>query len=308
MPFWSKDRDKETADPQAFVARREYDKAIKAYRAILGAQPGNYNLNHKVADVLCLAGRQRDSLQDYSIAADGYAREGFLIKSVAILKKMQKIDPGNSTIESRLAGLSKLGSSSPSIAAGAPPGPPAPEPAHAGPEIALDMEEEERPSIPVAPAEPESPTGARMAMTPLFSDFTPEELGGVFAHLKHHAIAAGDILVREGEPGHSLFVLCEGKVKVTTMEPKGKPVLLAEMKEGDFFGEVALLTGKPRTATITSIEDTEVLELTRQDLESLEAKHPRIRQVIKEFYEKRVASTIEAMIQARKGAGPPAKG
>jgi cAMP-dependent protein kinase regulator len=75
-------------------------------------------------------------------------------------------------------------------------------------------------------------------------------------------------------------------------------VKLAELEEGEFFGEVSLLTGKPRTATITSLDETEVLELTREDLEELEARHPRVRQVIKEFYERRVASTVEAMIQA----------
>jgi cAMP-dependent protein kinase regulator len=304
MAFWSKDgkdKEKDAQDPQALVARREYDKAIKAYRAQIAAQPTNHMLNHKVADVLCLAGRPKDSLADYSLAADGYAREGFLIKAVAILKKMQKLDPGNASVEKRLATLGKLGSSTSPLAPSAPSALSAADiGAGEGPELAFDMEAiDDAPSIPVSGMDEAPPrTAARLAMTPLFSDFTPDELAGVLGSLRHHAFPAGSILVREGEAGASLFVISEGKVKVTTQGPKGSSLQLAELKEGDFFGEVALLTGKPRTATITSMEETEVLELTRDGLGALESRHPRVRQVVKEFYDRRVASTIEAMIQA----------
>jgi len=147
-----------------------------------------------------------------------------------------------------------------------------------------------------------------MAATPLFSDLDTGELRSVVGRLRHHAFSAGSVLVREGDPGDSLFVLSEGRVRVTTSGPKGKPVHLAELKEGDFFGEVSLLTGKPRTATITCVEGAEVLELTRSDLEALEKSHPRVREVIRGFYEKRVASTIESMIQAVRPPKPPGAG
>lgn len=308
MAFWSKDKEKERQDPQALVARKEYEKAIKAYRALIAAQPNNYVLNHKVADVLCLAGRLRDSLPDYSAAADGYAGEGFLIKSVAILKKMQRLDPGNPTVEDRLARLGKVASSSPSVAA------PAPvqerSPAEGGLEIALDMEEiDDTKPIPVSGLDGGAPpVMSGVASTPLFSDMTPIELTEVLGRLRHHEFPAGRVVVKEGDPGESLFVLSEGRVRVTTRDPRGKSVELAELKEGDFFGEVALLTGKPRTATITSVENTEVLELTRADLEALEGRHPRVRQVIQDFYERRVASTIEAMIQAARGSSQRSPG
>jgi tetratricopeptide (TPR) repeat protein len=312
MPFWSRDKDKEkdSQDPQALVARREYDKAVKAYRAQLAAQPGNYTLNHRIADVLCLAGRQKDSLADYSAAADGYAREGFLIKAVAILKKMQKIDPGNASVEKRLGELGGMGYSNPSREpAAAAPAEAGPKPAAGaeGPDLALDMEaiEDVAPIPLAAPDEGGPPTAARMASTPLFSELTAEEMTGVITRLKHHDFPAGSVLVREGDPGESLFVLSQGRVKVTTKGPKGATIELAELKEGDFFGEVSLLTGKPRTATITSVEDTEVLELTRSDLAELQARHPRVRLVVKEFYERRVESTVEAMIQAARGPKPP---
>jgi len=315
MAFWSKDKgDKEgSQDPSAYVAKRDYPRAIALYRSQIAAQPDNYLLRHKVADVLCMAGREKESLSDYAAAADGYAREGFLIKSVAILKKMQKIDPSNAAVEAKLSELSAVGSSS---SAGSSYASSSPDMGMGGggDELSLDMEAlDDAPPIPVAsmdePAAPEPPSPAsRMSSTPLFSELQESELRGVIGKLRHHAFEPGGVLVKEGDPGDSLFVVSQGRVKVTTKGPKGKKVELATLTEGDFFGEVSLLTGKPRTATITSVEETEVLELTREDLLALEASHPRVRDVINDFYQRRVASTIEAMIQASRAPRDPGRG
>ncbi len=318
MAFWrkSEDRSKPAEDPQALVARKEYDQAIKAYRSMLSGKPGQYVLNHKIADVLCLAGRQSESLDDYGRAADGYARDGYLIKAAAIVKKMQKIRPGDPAVERRLAELGQVGSSTSSVA------PPVVEPGR-GAEISFDMEmiDEAPASIPLASPEPDEvqslpvsappPAGkispaervaanatAGMSKTPLFSDFTAAELSAVLGRLKHQSFPSHATIVKEGDPGDSLFVLSQGRVKVIGTGPGGKPIELAELGEGDFFGEVALLTGKPRTATIACLEETEVLELNRADLEELEGRHPRIRQVIQDFYEKRVEDTVESMLDA----------
>ena len=331
MVFWRKeDKSKPAGDPQALVARREYDAAIKAYRDLIAAKPGQYMLHHKVADVFCLAGRQSEAMADYGKAAEGYARDGYLIKAAAILKKMQKIEPANAGVARRLADLGQLGSST-----GGAPVAAKPEFAQ-GPEISFDMEEIEEPaapapvppreraSIPVSPMEtPKAPpapapipaaaagkpgagraTGESqggppaMARTPLFSDFSPAELSDVLARLRHHSFPAGDAVVREGEPGESLFVISQGSVRVIGTGPGGKPIELAVLGEGDFFGEVALLTGKPRTATILCEEDTDLLELTRSDLSELESRYPRVREVIEDFYEQRVESTVESMLDA----------
>jgi cAMP-dependent protein kinase regulator len=316
MAFWRKGGKKKAGeDPQPFVARREYDKAIKAYRSLIAAEPGKYVHHHKVADVLCMAGKQSQSIDDYAKAADGYANDGYLIKAIAILKKMQKIDPGNAEVTRKLDALStpssagNLGDSDSGSESDSSGG---------GPEISLDMEMiDDSPSMDEMAAPEEKPAAApveetpaasededdELVSTPLFSELEPAELKDVVTRLKHHSYPPETILVKEGDPGDSLFVVCEGKVEVSTAGPKGKPIKLAELQEGDFFGEVSLLTGKPRTATITSLDETEVLELTRSDLDELESKHPRVRQVIKEFYERRVASTVEAMLQAVKSPG-----
>jgi cAMP-dependent protein kinase regulator len=107
----------------------------------------------------------------------------------------------------------------------------------------------------------------------------------------------GDVIITEGEPGGSMYVISSGSVKVFTHDPEGHAVYLAKLGEGDFFGEVSVLTGKPRTATITAAEQTDLLRLDKAKLDGALTKHPGIRKVLDEFYRKRAKHTVEAMIE-----------
>ena len=69
----------------------------------------------------------------------------------------------------------------------------------------------------------------------------------------------GDIIVAEGAPGDSMFILTEGMMKVYVRDPKGHYMMVKELGEGEFIGEVSVITGKPRTATITAAAECELL-------------------------------------------------
>jgi cAMP-dependent protein kinase regulator len=96
-----------------------------------------------------------------------------------------------------------------------------------------------------------------------------------------------------------MYLIASGEVKVYTRSTRstGGTIYLARLGEGDFFGEVSVLTGKPRTATITASQRTELLRLDRDKLEGVLSKHPGIRQVLDDFYKKRAKHTVEAMIE-----------
>jgi len=102
-----------------------------------------------------------------------------------------------------------------------------------------------------------------------------------------------------------MYVISSGEVKVYTRGTgKSGTVYLAKLGEGDFFGEVSVLTGKPRTATITASQPTELLRLDKEKLDNALAKHPGVRKVLDEFYRKRANNTVEAMIEnLKKRAG-----
>jgi len=112
---------------------------------------------------------------------------------------------------------------------------------------------------------------------------------------------AGDVVVAEGAPGNSMFILTSGRVKAYVKTPKGKSMKVQEFEEGDFFGEIAVLTGKPRTATLTAAVDCECLELNRETLDEITKTHPGVREVLKKFQKERALSTVQAIMASDKG-------
>jgi CRP-like cAMP-binding protein len=154
----------------------------------------------------------------------------------------------------------------------------------------------------IAASEPEPPAPEErtaFVSTPLFEGFSQEELVAVIHGLKLLSFAPGDIIVAEGGPGDSLFIVASGAVKAFVRNPKGAYVKVNDLGEGAFFGEIAVLTGKPRTATITAAAPCELLELDRATLDTITATHPRVREILKQFHEQRAQDTVQAMIRKR---------
>jgi cAMP-dependent protein kinase regulator len=141
--------------------------------------------------------------------------------------------------------------------------------------------------------------------SPLFEVLNDEERAALVKEMDLEQHGEGDIIISEGEPGSSMYVIAHGEVKVYTRGTgnTGASVYLAKLGEGDFFGEVSVLTGKPRTATITASQPTELLRLDKEKLDNALAKYPGIRKVLDDFYKKRAKHTVEAMIESLKKRG-----
>ena len=99
---------------------------------------------------------------------------------------------------------------------------------------------------------------------PIFQGLTKEALFDVARRTREVAYPSGSVLVREGDPGNSLGIIVDGSVEVRTGER-----VIARMGEGDFFGEIALLDGAPRTASVIAVGDVVLLTLTSADFEAL---------------------------------------
>jgi tetratricopeptide (TPR) repeat protein len=136
--------------------------------------------------------------------------------------------------------------------------------------------------------------------SPLFEVLTEEERDALVREMELESHDEGSVIIGEGQPGASMYVIANGEVKVFTHGPGGTTLYLAKLGEGDFFGEVSMLTGKPRTATITASQRTELLRLDKEKLDNALAKYPGIRKVLNEFYQRRAEHTVEAMIDSLK--------
>ena len=134
--------------------------------------------------------------------------------------------------------------------------------------------------------------GSQIVVSPLFRDFSVDEMVAVIQGLKLLTFDRGQAILREGQPGGSLYTLTSGRVRAFKKDPAtGKQNPLGDLKEGAFFGEMSILTGQPRMASVVALTRCELLELDRSTLDGITKTHPHVWDVLREFAEKRAAQT-----------------
>jgi CRP-like cAMP-binding protein len=270
-------------------------RAVGALEALFGETRWDPRMRLRVAAVLLRAGKYEDTVPLLVRLADDLARQGYPEKAIAVLKKIERIQRRH-VEELSLAPRSK--SAAPAGGAG-PAGSPARRPAPANTEgyfqdWLLDMVRKAVRPVPSASFEvtPVDSSALRayapgLLASPLFVGFSEDELLAVIRELRLLTFEAGDIVVTEGEPGESVFILAVGAVKVFTRDPGGRSVAIASLKEGGFFGEISALSGRSRTATVTVAAHSEMLELERAALDALDVSHPGVRVVLEAAYRER---------------------
>ena len=113
----------------------------------------------------------------------------------------------------------------------------------------------------------------RISEVPLFAPLTDEETQQIAETVEAKIFASGEKIVRRGQEGKSMFVIHRGSVKVQINED-GKIKVLRNLNEGEFFGEMGLFTGEPRTATVVAQEETEGLEIKHTCLKPILEENP----------------------------------
>jgi len=136
----------------------------------------------------------------------------------------------------------------------------------------------------------------------LFAALPDEVRGKLAAAAQHHYYDAGEPLVREGDHDTSLFVLARGAVVVAkaAQEVGTERLQLATLGEGDYFGEMSLLTGEPRSATVTAEGPCEAFVLRREDLAPILERDPSVAETLSRVLAERAAAT-DARIEDRRG-------
>ena len=122
---------------------------------------------------------------------------------------------------------------------------------------------------------------------PLFSKLDKKGLQDVAQIADELDLPAGKEMAKEGDRGREFFVLLNGEAEVTRAGRR-----INTMKEGDFFGEIALVTKMPRTATVTATSDVDVLVITERAFDALLDKSPEIGRRVAEALAERVAPEI----------------
>jgi small-conductance mechanosensitive channel/CRP-like cAMP-binding protein len=120
----------------------------------------------------------------------------------------------------------------------------------------------------------------------MFDTLTPEELSTVCARMTRRLVRAGTPVVRQSDDGDSLFVLKEGLLSVS-IAAAGVDTVVGQIAPGQFFGEMSLLTGAPRSATVLPLVDSMIYEIARDTLLPIMQKRPQIAEQMSEVLAKR---------------------
>lgn len=396
------------------ASKGKVEKAAELFREILRADPKDVASCQKLADVLRRGGEVAEAVERYAEVAERFARDGLLIKAIAICKTILELDPEHVATQRQLAELySKRNIAdtgrAPVRPRPVPAAPPPPEPAQAedeGIELAVEPEFDGGVALPLAaasgqpegraeptivplpvsnpagdlfdpselpaelgggpdpfavfgadeplgapappphvahptafnlivaaaeeaveagvedqfevdvdlvddevlaltevepmpeqaePAEPVTPADARLPHFPIFSDLGPEAFVALTEALQVTRLATGETVVTEGDVGTAFFVIATGRLVVKKRDEKGDQVVLAHLGEGEFFGEMALLSAAPRNATVIAEEPTEVLVLEFEVLRGLAGRYPHLARSLRRFYRQRLLANALAI-------------
>ncbi len=259
-----------------FMAKGNWEKAKGEFLEVLKLSPNDQYSILKVGDCSAKLGDVDGAIRYYDKVAEMYAREDFLVKAIAVNKLILKLRPDSPRIIDRLSTLysEKI--------------------KYEAPKLSIKGIEKKK----------EEP----YPRTLLFSDLSHEEFMATVDKMKPIDIPEGTLIIREGDKGNSIFIIASGEVSIFREDEDLNELWISNLEEGDFFGEFGFFSESGRIASVKAVSDTTLLELSRQDLESIIKKHPGVKEVLQKFYKERVLDTLLAISPIFYPLGPEQRG
>lgn len=303
---------KQKDEAAQLVQKGKLEKALTIYQQVLVEDAQDLTAQLKCGDLFRKLGRGPEAIHCYMRVAQLYAADGLLLKAIAACKLIMEIDTNHTDTQSMLADLyaKKTGrAATPATAAlkvavptsarsetvAAPKAAPPPLPAAqakpaapAEPEIVGDDD-----FVVIDEAEPAVPEN--LPTIPLFSDLPKNAFIQLLEHMKMRSVLPGEAVIREGEVDDSMYIVSSGRVKVTKTSEEGKELVLAHLTDGAFFGEMALLSESPRTASVIAEEETLLFEVSREVLSKVVESFPSVKHILLRFYRQRLLSNLMAI-------------
>lgn len=120
----------------------------------------------------------------------------------------------------------------------------------------------------------------QLRSSPLFSHCDEDALAELQRRLRQRHFRRGEVIFHQGDPGDALHVVATGSVKIVLPSSDGAEAIIATLRPGDFFGELALLDGGPHSATAAAVENTETLSLPRDVFLEMLGDQPSLRDAL----------------------------
>ena len=302
------------------ASKGNWRKAASCYASLEKDEPAEPAWALKLGESLRKMGKDGEALKALGRAVRAYAKNDLLLKAIAVCKIILSIDPKHSHTQELLASFyeSQRKPTDPGIPL--PKRTPSPAPVmqaaslppplrhlHLAALVPGSRKSQQIPSVgssaameipiddgfaPIA-ALPTTPHAGRNTLahmvlpkTPFFSVLSRDLFRMAVERVQLIQLAAGDILFSQGDPGDVLYVVASGEIAVLA------PREIARLSEGEFFGEIALLTDRSRTATVRATVDTQILAIDRALLGDLVAGSPEVLKVLLRFLRERLVATL----------------
>ncbi len=250
---------------QKLVGKSNWKAAIADMEKLFSLDPDPIT-RVRIGDAYQKLGQKPNAVQEYLFAADLYAEKGAIVKALAQYKLALRLEPGNRQAQARIEALHS------------------------------------NRTVRESKAEPTDKEVSKTASSviPLFAGFSQEEFNAFTQVMNVHPLPGGVTMVEQNDTGKSVYLIASGSVKVFTTMLSGERVDLAVLRSGDFFGEISFLTGKPRTATVETVEDSVILEVTEEKLREIISQRPHIHDVLQRYSDMRTRGTTEKILKSNK--------
>lgn len=134
-----------------------------------------------------------------------------------------------------------------------------------------------------------------LAKSRLFSRFAAEEIDQLLGYLVSFEVHADKTLMREGDKGNYLAVVVEGELQALKTSSDDRQVIIGTLKRGWIIGEMAIVDGEPRSATIRATRDSTVVVLSRENLERMKVAHPTMTIILLEEIARELSLKLRRM-------------
>lgn len=250
----------------------DVDLELRRCLALMRLAPLDFGLRVRAGELLIALGDTARGVRVLRSCADYFTLAGFPIRALWALKLLEAYDASPQVVERGLNLLAEHYARAPQRSWGEP---------------IFEMPLPKREAVPLddLPADLEDVVAEvdrratdiirgvtfpdRLPRFPLLSELPREPFLTVVRALRLRRLEVHDVVTREGEPGDAVFIVINGRVAVTKRAPAGRTLRLAELSDGDIFGEMALVTASPRVATVTAEERVDLFELRREVLDRL---------------------------------------
>ncbi len=281
------------AQARRLLEEGDYARALRAYDQILTAVPLDYEVRFRVADVLAKVGMAAEAAEVYRAVAMHDIGSGHPLPAIVACQALEALGENADDVRKQLA--TTYASGSPQLARVAVREAPV-DPKTAVPPADLATTEPldrvvERARKRALDLSAFAGDKQQLHPLPFFSELAHDSFLAVVRSLQIRRLGDGDLVIRQGDPGRALYLVAAGELRVFVTGDKGEKEI-ARLYENTLFGEMALITDQPRSASVAVVGEADVIEVSREALDRVTATIPAIAEVLDRFTRERLIRNL----------------